>query len=155
MSQQRKEGRWAVFSTTPTAEAIGFRCIGLCALALLAATRPAIAVDPRQPAADYLRQMFTTDDGLPSNIVNDVLQTQDGFLIVDRRTACFASMDTALPRSTRIRRSKSSFIHWRKGLTATSGLQPGTAFTRFHTQRSLREGRLYRCITWGKAQLIP
>ena len=59
-----------------------FRCIGLCALAAFAATRPAIAVDPRQPAADYLRQTFTTEDGLHSNVVNDVLQTQDGFLIV-------------------------------------------------------------------------
>jgi ligand-binding sensor domain-containing protein/two-component sensor histidine kinase len=59
-----------------------FRCIGLCAVALLAATRPAIALDPRQPAADYLRQTFTTEDGLPSNVVNAVLQTRDGFLIV-------------------------------------------------------------------------
>jgi ligand-binding sensor domain-containing protein/signal transduction histidine kinase len=61
---------------------LGFRQIGLCALALLAATRPALAVDPTQPAADYLRQTFTTADGLPSNAVNDVLQTRDGFLIV-------------------------------------------------------------------------
>jgi signal transduction histidine kinase/ligand-binding sensor domain-containing protein len=52
-----------------------FRCIVLCAVALLAATRPAIA-------ADYLRQTYTTADGLPSNVVNDVLQTRDGFLIV-------------------------------------------------------------------------
>jgi hypothetical protein len=59
-----------------------FRYTGLCALAWLAATRPAIAVDPRQPAADYLRQTFTTEYGLPSNVVNDVLQTRDGFLIV-------------------------------------------------------------------------
>jgi signal transduction histidine kinase/ligand-binding sensor domain-containing protein len=59
-----------------------FRCIRLCAVAVLAATRPAIAVDQRQPAADYLRQTLTTEDGLPSNIINDVLQTQDGFLIV-------------------------------------------------------------------------
>ena len=61
---------------------MGYRCIGLCALAVLAATRPAIALDPRQPAADYLRQTFTTADGLPSNIINDVMQTRDGFLIV-------------------------------------------------------------------------
>ena len=73
------------------------RCIGLCAFAVLTAARPAIAVDPRQSGADYLRQTFTTEDGLASNIVNDVLQTRDGFLIVGRRTACFASTDTALP----------------------------------------------------------
>ena len=71
--------------TTPKAGAFGrshnhrgshwFRCIGVCALALLAVARPAIA-------AGYLRRTFTTEDGLPSNVVNDVLQTQDGFLIV-------------------------------------------------------------------------
>jgi len=59
-----------------------FRGIGVCALAVLATTRPAIAADPSQPAANYLRKTFTTDDGLPSNIVNDLLQTRDGFLIV-------------------------------------------------------------------------
>ena len=56
--------------------------IHLCALALLAATRPAIAAGTRQPAVNYLRTTFTTEDGLPSNVVNDVLETRDGFLIV-------------------------------------------------------------------------
>ncbi len=41
-----------------------------------------MALDSKQPVADYLRQTFTTADGLPSNVVNDVLQTRDGFLIV-------------------------------------------------------------------------
>jgi signal transduction histidine kinase/ligand-binding sensor domain-containing protein len=59
-----------------------FRCIGLCAVSLLAAARPVIVVDPKQLAADYLRQTFTTADGLPLNVVNDVLQTREGFLIV-------------------------------------------------------------------------
>jgi signal transduction histidine kinase/ligand-binding sensor domain-containing protein len=59
-----------------------FRCIGLCAVAVLATTWPASALDPGQPAADYLRRTFTTEDGLHSNVVNGVLQTQDGFLIV-------------------------------------------------------------------------
>ena len=49
---------------------------------MLAATRPAMAVNPSQPAANYLRKTFTTEDGLPSNVVNAVLQTRDGFLIV-------------------------------------------------------------------------
>src|ERR1700722_18058563 len=56
--------------------------IRLCAFALFAITRPAIAAGPRQPAASFLRHTFTTEDGLPSNVVNDVLQTRDGFLIV-------------------------------------------------------------------------
>ena len=42
----------------------GWLCC-LCAFAALTATRPAIAASPRQPAADYLRQAFTTEDGLP------------------------------------------------------------------------------------------
>jgi len=66
-----------------------FRCIGLCALGVLAATRPAIAVDPGQPAANYLRQTFTTEDGLPSSVINDVLQTRDGFLIVGAANGVF------------------------------------------------------------------
>jgi ligand-binding sensor domain-containing protein len=66
-----------------------FRSIGLCAVALLAAARPAIAVDPRQPAANNLRKTFTTEDGLPSNVVNDALQTRDGFLIVGTAPGLF------------------------------------------------------------------
>jgi hypothetical protein len=61
----------------------------LCALVLLAAARPAIALDPRQPAASYLRHTFTTEDGLPLNVVNDVLQTRDGFLIVGSQGGVF------------------------------------------------------------------
>ncbi len=119
------------------------RRIGLCALAVLAATRPAIALDPRQPAASYLRHTFTTEDGLPLNVVNDLLETRDGFLIVGTSSGLsrfdghrFAELNSDPPRS------KSSFVRWRKDLMATSGLQPGSAFTAFHTQRSVREGRL-------------
>src|SRR5260370_2336983 len=66
-----------------------FQCIGLCAVALLAATRPAIALDPRQPAASYLRHTFTTEDGLPANVLNAVLQTRDGLLIVGASPGLF------------------------------------------------------------------
>jgi ligand-binding sensor domain-containing protein len=68
---------------------LGYRSLGLCAVALLAATRPALAIDPRQPTADYLRRTFTTEDGLPANIINDVLQTRDGFLIVGAPNGVF------------------------------------------------------------------
>jgi ligand-binding sensor domain-containing protein len=88
---------------------LGFREIGLCVLALLAATRPAIAVDPRQPA-DYLRKTFTTQDGLDSNVVNDVLQTREGFLIVGSATGVFrfdgrrfAELNSDPPKSMLIR----------------------------------------------------
>ena len=53
----------------------------LCALALLTAGKPAMA--------SYLRHTFTTEDGLPSNVVNDVLQTRDGFLIVAAATGLY------------------------------------------------------------------
>jgi signal transduction histidine kinase/ligand-binding sensor domain-containing protein len=59
-----------------------FFSITLCAVALWAATRPAMALDPRQPAAEFLRRTFAMEDGLPSSVVDVVLQTRDGFLIV-------------------------------------------------------------------------
>ena len=88
----------------------GFRCIGLCALAVLTATRPADAGDPKQPAANYIRQRFTTEDGLPSNVLNDVLQTRDGFLIVGATNGVyrfdghhFAEMNSDPPREIGVR----------------------------------------------------
>src|ERR1700722_10969782 len=63
--------------------------IRLCAFALFAITRPAIAAGPRQPAASFLRHTFTTEDGLPSNVVNDVPKTGAGFLIVGAATGLF------------------------------------------------------------------
>jgi ligand-binding sensor domain-containing protein/signal transduction histidine kinase len=49
-------------------------------LALLAAARPSLALDPQSPASSYRRTTFTTEDGLGSNVINDILQTRDGFL---------------------------------------------------------------------------
>jgi ligand-binding sensor domain-containing protein len=51
---------------------------GVAALTIL--TRPADALDTRQPAGSYLRTAVTVEG--PSNVVNDVLQTWDGFLMV-------------------------------------------------------------------------
>jgi ligand-binding sensor domain-containing protein len=51
------------------------------ALALLAAvTCRGLAVDPQSPASSYRRTTFTTEDGLGANVINDILQTRDGFL---------------------------------------------------------------------------
>jgi signal transduction histidine kinase/ligand-binding sensor domain-containing protein len=51
------------------------------AVALLAAaTRPGLALDPQSPASSYHRTTFTTEDGLEANVINDLLQTKDGFL---------------------------------------------------------------------------
>src|SRR5580692_3677977 len=63
--------------------------VPLCAFALFAATIPAIAAAPPRPTTSYLRHTFTTEDGLPSNVVNDVLQTKEGFLIVGAATGLF------------------------------------------------------------------
>jgi signal transduction histidine kinase/ligand-binding sensor domain-containing protein len=41
---------------------------------------PVRALDPGQPASSFLRTHFTTDDGLPGGVVNQIVQTKDGFL---------------------------------------------------------------------------
>ena len=53
--------------------------IGL-SIVLTLATESARAVDPKQPATSYLRNTFTVEDGLSSNVVNAILQTRNGFL---------------------------------------------------------------------------
>ena len=47
---------------------------------LAAATRPGLALDPQSPASSYRHTTFTTEDGLGANVINDILQTRDGFL---------------------------------------------------------------------------
>ena len=49
-------------------------------LAVIAAS--GMALDPKSPATDYLRTDFTVEDGLPSNVVNAIVQTRNGFLWV-------------------------------------------------------------------------
>lgn len=57
------------------------------ALALLAVvTWPALALDPRSPSDSYLRTTFTTEDGLGADVINDILQTRDGFLWIGTYT---------------------------------------------------------------------
>jgi signal transduction histidine kinase/ligand-binding sensor domain-containing protein len=41
-----------------------------------------LALDPAQPVGSYMRTRFTTEDGLPSSVVNVILQTRNGFLWV-------------------------------------------------------------------------
>src|SRR5580700_7433780 len=42
----------------------------------------ALALDPAEPVSSYLRTNFTTQDGLPSSVVNVIMQTRNGFLWV-------------------------------------------------------------------------
>src|SRR5260370_32239795 len=44
--------------------------------------RRAMAPDPSQPGSSYLRTRFAKEDGLPSTVVNVILQTRNGFLWV-------------------------------------------------------------------------
>jgi len=53
--------------------------VGL-SFALIIPTKSARAVDPKQPASSYLRNTFTVEDGLSSNVVNAIVQTRNGFL---------------------------------------------------------------------------
>jgi signal transduction histidine kinase/ligand-binding sensor domain-containing protein len=39
-----------------------------------------LALDPSRPFSSYLRTHFTNEDGLPSSVVHDIVQSQDGFL---------------------------------------------------------------------------
>ncbi len=39
-----------------------------------------LALDPGQPAGSYLRKYLTMEDGLPSNDVHALVQTENGFL---------------------------------------------------------------------------
>jgi signal transduction histidine kinase/ligand-binding sensor domain-containing protein len=41
-----------------------------------------LALDPSQPVSSYLRSRFAKEDGLPSAVVNVILQTRNGFLWV-------------------------------------------------------------------------
>ena len=41
-----------------------------------------MALDPQSPTSDYIRTDFTVEDGLPSNVINAIVQTRNGFLWV-------------------------------------------------------------------------
>lgn len=50
------------------------------AILLLFAALPSCAVDPSQPLSNYIRTRFSSDDGLPADIVDEMVQSRDGFL---------------------------------------------------------------------------
>jgi ligand-binding sensor domain-containing protein len=51
-------------------------------LAIGGLTGQALALDPTQAVGSYLHTHFSKEDGLPSSIVNVILQTRNGFLWV-------------------------------------------------------------------------
>jgi response regulator RpfG family c-di-GMP phosphodiesterase/ligand-binding sensor domain-containing protein len=50
------------------------------AAALWVLAAPAAALEPRFPLRDYVRDVWTTANGLPQNSVNAITQTRDGYL---------------------------------------------------------------------------
>src|ERR1700689_627246 len=58
----------------PCREAIAFL------LLLAGCAGRGLALDPSQPFSSYLRTRFSSEDGLPSSVVHDIVQSQDGFL---------------------------------------------------------------------------
>src|SRR5882762_328849 len=53
-----------------------------CFLLLLLTAREIRALDPNQPVDSYIRTRFSNENGLPVNVVDDIVQSQDGFLWV-------------------------------------------------------------------------
>ncbi len=60
--------------------------LSLCGLLLFVAMSSAWAVDPSRPVSSYIRSHFTNEDGLASNIVDQMVQSRDGFLLLKATT---------------------------------------------------------------------
>jgi len=75
MYSTQRSGR-GVIAATPVL------CRNALACLLLLAAFPAhpLALDPNQPFSGYLRTRFGDEDGLPSGVVHDIVQSKDGFL---------------------------------------------------------------------------
>jgi ligand-binding sensor domain-containing protein/signal transduction histidine kinase len=76
----------------------------VAAFVLLFVTHSAHALDPSQPLSRYLRTHFTSDNGLPNNVVNQIVQSQDGFLWITFGSGSLVRFDgqrfTLLPVNT-------------------------------------------------------
>lgn len=74
----------AVKALLPAASALIYLVIGVPAGMLLWLCNPAglqaQALDPAKALSQYVLDVWTTDDGLPQNSVNTILQTRDGYL---------------------------------------------------------------------------
>src|SRR5260370_23503544 len=49
-------------------------------LFVVAVADQGLALDPTKPFSSYLRTRFSNEDGLPSSVVHEIVQSQDGFL---------------------------------------------------------------------------
>ena len=57
------------------------RLLSLCVLLLFVAVSSAWGVDPSRPVSSYIRDHFTHENGLSSDIVDQMVQSRDGFLL--------------------------------------------------------------------------
>jgi signal transduction histidine kinase/ligand-binding sensor domain-containing protein len=64
----------------PTRMSIKIGSLIAAMLALLMVTHTAYAQDSNQAVSSYLPTQFYSDEGLPANIVDDIVQSRDGFL---------------------------------------------------------------------------
>jgi hypothetical protein len=58
------------------------RLFSYAGLLLVLSVSRVLALDPAQPAGSYLQTTFTMSEGLPSNVVNAIVQSRSGFLWV-------------------------------------------------------------------------
>src|SRR5258708_37054854 len=83
------------------------RSIAHALVVLTIFARCGLALDPTQRAGSYIPTTFTVEDGLPSNVVNAILQTRNGFLWIGTDAGLarfngrhFTPVDFGEPRST-------------------------------------------------------
>ncbi|HWT01813.1 MAG TPA: two-component regulator propeller domain-containing protein [Pyrinomonadaceae bacterium] len=67
-------------SRSVSARRLTVGALSLFLLLLLCRGWPSFALDPRRELADYSRNVWLTENGLPQNTVNAVAQTADGYL---------------------------------------------------------------------------
>ncbi len=79
----KAEGRLPTASARSSAPVPGRRLAGALLVAcvlLLACALPALALEPSTPLANYARQAWGMENGLPQNTVQALVQTRDGFV---------------------------------------------------------------------------
>lgn len=69
------------------------RCLLLASLWVLVLGFPVRALDPNQPASNFLRTHFTTEEGLPGTVAGQIGQTKEGFLWLIVNSSTLARFD--------------------------------------------------------------
>jgi ligand-binding sensor domain-containing protein/signal transduction histidine kinase len=75
---RHKDARHRLMRATPTC--LGWRVLTLAVALVMEVGSMALALEPTAPLANFGRQGWATENGLPQNTVQALAQTQDGFL---------------------------------------------------------------------------